>query len=495
MATHRGVAEAHADGGGGDALPERVAVLRQASLEVLYCNAANAADHGVTPGELVGRSLLEVLPAGEGSALATHLASLSRSQPEQRSIVEHRGRVIEWADQLLIGRDGDTVLSIGRDVTDQRSLAAAHREVDARFRVAMDEAPIGMALVSLDGAILEVNPALCRLVGRDEAELLTLTTLDITHPDDVPLDRTYGQQLLAGGADQATIEKRFVRPDGTIVWGLLKTSIVHDADGDPAYLVGQVVDITDRMERETALRQLAADERALVGRLRELDDLKHNFVSAVSHEMLTPLTALRGFAEVLRDRRHGIPIAEVDRITDRMCRNAERLGQLVDDLLDLRPLAEDGTTPRRLAEADLAATAGAIVDGFPVGNRSIVTDLVSVSVPLHTARIERVVASLLTNAARHTPEGTTIWVEVDRDADGARLTVADDGPGIADELKASLFDPFVKGPSPAAQAGGSGIGLTMVARSAALHGGRAWIADRDGSGTAVHVWLPSTGRA
>jgi len=94
----------------------------------------------------------------------------------------------------------------------------------------------------------------------------------------------------------------------------------------------------------------------------------------------------------------------------------------------------------------------------------------------------------------HTPEGTTIWVAVDHDGHGARLTVADDGPGIADDLKDSRFDPFVKGPSPAAQAGGSGIGLTMVARAAALHGGRAWITDRDGGGTAVHVWLPGATR-
>jgi len=473
-------------------ISDRLVVLRQADLLVLYCNSAKAADYACTPTELAGRSLFDVLPGDEASELAMGLATLSSAHPRRRQVVRHRGRIIEWCDELLVGGDGDTVLSTGRDVTEQRRLRDAHREIDARFKVAMGEAPIGMAIVGLDGSILEVNPALCALVGREAPELLTLTTAEITHPDDVDLDRTYGQELLTGRNTPTTIEKRFVRPDGSIVWGLLKTSVVRDVAGEPTYLVGQVVDITERVDREAALERLAGDERAVAQRLREINEMKDTFVSAVSHEMRTPLTAILGFAELLRDRRQAIPTDEVARITERMCHNAERLGQLVDDLLDLGPLARNDTAAPCLTEVDLAGITRAVLEGFPVGDRRVITDLATVTVPLDTARIERAVASLLTNAASHTPQGTTIWVEVHPDADGARLTVADDGPGIADDLKDSLFDPFVKGRSPAAQAGGSGIGLTIVARAAALHGGRAWIADREAGGTAVHLWVPGT---
>ncbi len=473
-------------------ISDRLALLRQADLLVLHCNSAKAADHAVTAAELVGRSLFDVLPGDEASELAHALSTLSPAHPRCRQVVTHRGRTIEWSDELLVGGQADTVLSIGRDITEQHLLRDAHREMGARFRVAMDEAPIGMALVGLDGVILEVNQALCELVGREAPELLTLTTAEITHPDDVDIDRTYGEQLLTDRSTATTIEKRFIRPDGSIVWGLLKTSVVRDVAGEPSYLVGQVVDITDRVEREAALERLARDERAVARRLREIDDLKDTFVSAVSHEMRTPLTAIIGFAELLRDRRQAIPTDEVDRITERMCHNAERLGRLVDDLLDLGPLARDDTAAPNLTELDLAGITRDVLEGFPVGDRRIITDLATVTVPLDTARIERAVTSLLTNAACHTPEGTTIWVEVQRDDDGARLTVADDGPGITDDLKDSLFDPFVKGPSPAARTGGSGIGLAIVARAAALHGGRVWIADREGGGTAAHLWLPGT---
>ncbi len=470
---------------------DRVALLRQADLLILYCNSLKSADYGLTPAELVGRTLFDVLPGDEAGELATALATLSPAHPSRRQVIAHQGRTIEWSDELLTGGEADTVLSIGRDVTEEDRLRDAHREVDARFRVAMGEAPIGMALVGLDGSILEVNPALCALVGREAHELLTLTTAEITHPEDVEIDRIYGEQLLVGRETPTAIEKRFLRPDGSVVWGLLKTSVVHDEAGQPSYLVGQVVDITERVDREAALARLTRDERAVARRLREIDELKDTFVSAVSHEMRTPLTAILGFAELLRDRRGAIPTDEIDRITGRMCRNAERLSQLVDDLLDLGPLARNDTPAPHLTEVDLAGIAGAVLEGFHVGDRRVLTDLAEVTVPLDPARIERALTGLLANATCHTPEGTTIWVAVDRDGDGARLTVADDGPGIADELKGSLFDPFVKGPSPAAKAGGSGIGLTMVARAAALHGGRAWITDRAGGGTAVHVWLPA----
>lgn len=473
-----------------DALPERVALFRLDDLMVLYGNIAKAADHELTPEQLIGRSLSEVLSLEDAAALRAHLESLGTQHPEIFETVNHQGRLVEWVDQLVAGEDGPNVLSVGRDVTRHRQLAEEHRTTDARFRASMDEAPIGMALLDLDGRIFRANRALCELVGRDESELLTLTSLDITHPDDVALDQEYGRHLLAGERAPVTIEKRFVRPDGSIVWGLLKTSVVRDDSGQPDHLVGQVIDVTERREYEASLERLAADERSVADRLLELDDLKASFIAAVSHEMRTPLTALQGFSHLLHQRRHGLSEAELDRITERLARNAERLGDLLGDLLDLDAMAGERAQTRS-ADADLAEVVARTVEQASLDGRTLLTQLRPTRIPLDTPKVERIVTSLLSNAIRHTPDATTIWVEVRADGSGGRLTVADDGPGIADDLKRSLFDPFVKGPSPAASSSGSGIGLTLVSRFAQLHGGRAWVTDRQGGGTEVHVWFPA----
>jgi two-component system sensor histidine kinase MtrB len=94
------------------------------------------------------------------------------------------------------------------------------------------------------------------------------------------------------------------------------------------------------------------------------------------------------------------------------------------------------------------------------------------------------------NAATHAPSQTTIWARVEPDADGVVIAVEDDGPGIPDELRESLFNAFERGPSAHPKAPGMGLGLSLVARFAQQHGGRAWVQDRAGGGASFRVWLP-----
>jgi signal transduction histidine kinase len=124
--------------------------------------------------------------------------------------------------------------------------------------------------------------------------------------------------------------------------------------------------------------------------------------------------------------------------------------------------------------------------------RRVLLDTERVVMPLDRAKVERMVDNLLANAARHTPSGCCIWVRVHPSGAGAEIAVEDDGPGIPDELKESVFDAFRRGPG-ADKLPGTGIGLSLVARFAELHGGRAWVQDRDGGGASFRVFLPAVG--
>jgi NtrC-family two-component system sensor histidine kinase KinB len=107
------------------------------------------------------------------------------------------------------------------------------------------------------------------------------------------------------------------------------------------------------------------------------------------------------------------------------------------------------------------------------------------------AKVERIVENLLMNAARHTSSGRTIWLRVERGADGVLIAVEDDGEGVPEELRQAIFEPFRQGSTAAPHAPGTGIGLSLVARFSQLHGGRAWVQEREGGGASFRVFLPN----
>jgi signal transduction histidine kinase len=106
------------------------------------------------------------------------------------------------------------------------------------------------------------------------------------------------------------------------------------------------------------------------------------------------------------------------------------------------------------------------------------------------AKVERIVENLLANAARHAPDATGIWVSATASDGGVLITVEDNGPGVPPELRAAVFEPFRQGPDRSQHSPGVGIGLSLVARFAEIHGGRAWVEDRAGGGASFRVFLP-----
>jgi PAS domain S-box-containing protein len=166
------------------------------------------------------------------------------------------------------GRASRVVLA--RDLTGERAAQRALEASERRFRAAMENAPIGMALVGLDGRWLEANRALCRLTGYTEDELRAIDFQQITHPDDLYADLAHVGRLLAGEADWYELEKRYIRKDGSAVWILLTASLVRDPDGEPLHFIAQVQDITERRAASDGLRRTAEHLESLVATQQEV---------------------------------------------------------------------------------------------------------------------------------------------------------------------------------------------------------------------------------
>ncbi len=151
-----------------------------------------------------------------------------------------RGQPLEFVSQI-------------QDISARKRAVEALRDSEARLKNALQNSPIGMALVGLDGRFQAVNLALCELVGYSEAELLGLGFPDITHPDDLNTDLAYVKEMLSGKRNAYEMEKRYVRKDGAIVWIQLNGSVVRDEAGRPLQFIAQIQDVSERHRTRKAL--------------------------------------------------------------------------------------------------------------------------------------------------------------------------------------------------------------------------------------------------
>ena len=294
-----------------------------------------------------------------------------------------------------------------------------------------------------------------------------------------------------------SLEYRVVMADESVIWIRDLIHVVRGAHG-PRQLRGLMVDVTERKRAEQALQQSERKyseafrrEREASQRLRALDDMKNTFLEAVSHDMRTPLTSILGSALTLEQSKLELPREDALDLLGRIAANARKLERLLSDLLDLDRLQRGIVSPqRRPTDIDDLVRRG-VAEIENTGGHQIELDLEPLTVSVDGAKVERILENLVSNAIRHTPPDTRIWVRAHPQDDGVLLVVEDEGPGVPGDLHEAVFEPFRQAPGSAAEhSPGVGVGLSLVMRFAELHGGRAWLEDRSGGGASFRVYLP-----
>ncbi|MEF7612605.1 PAS domain S-box protein [Aquincola sp. MAHUQ-54] len=165
------------------------------------------------------------------------------------------------------------------------------------YHATFDRAAVGIAVVGLDGSWLRINPCLARILGRTQDELSSLTFQDLTHPDDLNADLGLVEQLLAGEIDHYTLEKRYLKPHGEVVWANLTVTLVKQDGGTPLHFVSVVEDITRRHHGEQALHRLRLElEQRVVERTQALQEANDGLAASIrqlqqSEEALAERTA------------------------------------------------------------------------------------------------------------------------------------------------------------------------------------------------------------
>jgi PAS domain S-box-containing protein len=318
---------------------------------------------------------------------------------------------------------------------------------------------------------------------------------DHIHPEDQEPMLRQLRATTAKGSD-VQLEYRAPAPVVGTLWLRDMVHVVRD-DGQHSQLRGLIVDITERKRAEQALRkseQTYSDafrrEREATQRLRSLDEMKNMFLEAVSHELRTPLTSILGSALTLEHTENGLRPEDTRDLIGRIASNARKLQRLLGDLLDLDRLQRGILSPQRRPVDVSEVVREAVKESDVLGDRRVEIHAEPLVASVDPAKVERIVENLLANAARHTPPGTRVWVRVEPEGTGALVVVDDEGPGVPPDKREHVFQPFQQGgvvPNPTP---GVGVGLSLVARFAELHGGRAWVEDRPGGGASFRVLLP-----
>ncbi len=245
-----------------------------------------------------------------------------------------------------------------------------------------------------------------------------------------------------------------------------------------------------------ALNTMLGTIEAAFAERKESERRLRQFVADASHELQTPLTSVRGYAELFRRGAADRP-EDLSTAMSRIEAESERMGVLVDDLLLLAHL--DQNRPMTRGKVDVRAiTQDLVGDARVVDPRRPFTFVAPEPVVIDgdEQRLKQVVANLLSNARTHTPPGTPVTVAVRREGDEAVIEVEDLGPGMTPEHAARVFERFFRAdPSRARASGGSGLGLSIVSAIAEAHGGRVEVETNPGHGATFRVRLPVSGGA
>jgi PAS domain S-box-containing protein len=379
------------------------------------------------------------------------------------------------------------------DLRAHRAIESALREAEEKYRTLVEGLPAVVYAAELgpDGRWLYVSPHIETVLGYSAETWLSdpfMWERNVRQEDLAAVMETINRCSSTG--ERFLSEYRFRVGDGRERWIRDEASVVQPEGSGPPVIRGVMYDVTDQKTAEERLREALEREQAATQHLRELDDMKNSILNAVSHELRTPLTSILGMSRMLHEQRDEMGSVDADHFIERIGVNAERLAKLLSDLLDLDRLSRGILEPNR-QPIDLPQTVSRMLAEIPLDGRRVDVDIEPLVAEVDAAQFERIVVNLVSNAVRYTPKGSSIALSVRRDTSGIAIRVDDSGPGISDELKESIFEPFRQGQEVIAHSPGVGIGLSLVAKFAALHGGRAWVQDRPGGGASFRVTLPS----
>jgi PAS domain S-box-containing protein len=314
--------------------------------------------------------------------------------------------------------------------------------------------------------------------------------VDAVHPDDLATKQGTWERALADRSVYESEGRLWHVASGRYRYCVTRGVPLLHADGSIREWVGTVTDVDERRRIELENERLYTEAHDAV-RARE------QFVTLASHELKTPLTSIKGVAQLIARRlqQQPDPPPAIVRLVEQLQSEVERLQTLVADLLDVARI-QQGRLALHVEQVDLAELVRTVVARFEIAPELTPRHQLRIEAAdgivghWDPARIDQVLTNLVSNALKYSPDGGDVRIGIGREPGSAVVAVSDPGIGIAPEDQEHLFEPFTRSVAAREAARGSGLGLHIVAQIVERHGGTIQVASRLGAGSTFTIRLP-----
>jgi two-component system CheB/CheR fusion protein len=359
------------------------------------------------------------------------------------------------------------------NITAHKRSEISLRESEERFRVIVSQTTAGIAQLELNGRFTLVNRKFCDIVGYDEQQLLDMTIKDLTYNDDVNKAQDLFERLRTRTL-AFDHENRLVRKDKTLRWVNVSMSAIRNQSGNPESVVAVFQDISER---------------------KALEFQKDEFIGIASHELKTPVTSIKAYAEILLEKFGKLKDAKSVDLMAKMNVQIDRLTLLIRDLLDTTRIGE-GTLLMNFEKFNMNELIEERVEELQrmtEKHKIIVKKGKIRQVLADRERIGQVLTNLISNSIKYFPSGGKIVVVTEPGIKGIKVSVADKGIGIDEAFKGKIFTRFFRINNPTMKTfPGMGLGLYISAAIIQRHNGTISVKSKAGDGSVFSFTLPYT---
>ncbi len=460
-------------------------IHREHDVPVIYVTA-HADEHFIQRAKLTGPFGYLIKPFDRRSLAINIDMALERHRMERKlrdlnEVLESR---VRRRTETLIEANG----RLRYEIAARQRLDEALMENMERFSATFEQAAVGLAHVAHDGSFLRANRKICSILGYPREELLQKNCKEITYPGDVEKTLAYIERIISGETETASLEKRYVRKDGSLVWINLTVSALRNQDGRFKYFISVIEDISERKRLAERMQQ-NQDTLFRVGRISTMGEM----AAAIAHEINQPLTAIGNYAGGAIERLESTPAA-APALREAMQRIIDLSHRAAGIIKRLRDFAQGDSEQYRPLSLNQAVSESIALVQVQMQRREVnIRTLFSKDLPQvygDILQIEQVIINLLLNAMEAMEQNARgeRWLSLSTrgtEDDKVELKVHDRGAGLAPEVAQRLFEPFVT-----TKHGGMGLGLSISHTIVEAHRGRLWATSEPEGGTCFHLTLP-----
>jgi PAS domain S-box-containing protein len=469
-----------------------IILLIDNDLNIVEANDRALETYQYTRDEFIGMKLDKILAPETLSRLQENLNNVNINESATFETVHKRKDnstfPIEISSRIVNIEGSKYYQTIGRNITERKSIENTLKESEDRFRKIFEESPFSMLITGKDFGIIRANLSFCDFIGYNEEELKLLIFRNFTHPDYIRGDEISLLKLIAGEIPIYHTEKRYVRNGGSILWGSTTVSIIRNNKGEAQFFLVMIEDITSRKKATDEL--IAAKEKA-----EESDMLKTAFLHNVSHEIRTPMNAIIGFSTLLNEP--DTSEEERHQYIDIIFQSGSQLLSIINDIVDIANV-ESGQAKVNPSKINLNSRLTGLNEQFGIiakqnnifiNLKTTLPDEASIIITDSTKLIQ-ILSNLINNAVKFTKNGQIDFGYVLKDK-FLEFFVKDTGIGILPEYHSRIFDRFYQVDSAVSrQYSGTGLGLSICRGYVELLGGTIKVESEPGKGTTFVFTIP-----